>query len=218
MNAPVPNPHDCDAAMAVLHRWLDRESIGVPPEVAAHLSACVECRERFAASGQLATAMIREESLPVPPLLTERIVAAVLTDRQHRRRQQWRMAGAALAIAASIAVVIGLAWPSGSSPNPAPAIVKAPEPTGPGVQKEFAEAGEAVASLTRRAATDVAGIGKQLVPPVQSPTWPPDLEPAAKPFEEAGAALADGFEPVTTSARRAARLVWRELAMDDDKK
>jgi hypothetical protein len=43
----------------------------------------------------------------------------------------------------------------------------------------------------------------------------PNLQAPAGPFEDAGVALADGFEPVTTSARRAARLFWRELAQDD---
>jgi len=51
------------------------------------------------------------------------------------------------------------------------------------------------------------------VPP---PPWPPALEPA-RSFDEAGSGLADGFEPVTTSACRAAVLFWRDLPMANEK-
>jgi hypothetical protein len=84
------------------------------------------------------------------------------------------------------------------------------------LKQEFTEAGEAVAALTRRAAVDAVDAGRQLVPAVPPPQWLATLEPT-RSFDEAGIGLADGFEPVATSARRAARLFWRELSMSDEK-
>jgi hypothetical protein len=80
----------------------------------------------------------------------------------------------------------------------------------------LAGASEAVAALTRRAAADAIGAGKQLVPTIPAPALPPAPEPV-RPIEDAGVALADGFEPVATSARRAARLVWRDLSLEEKK-
>jgi hypothetical protein len=220
MSAHTPISNDCSAALAIMHCWLDGDAVGVPPEVAAHLSLCADCHGRFAAMGQMSAALIRTESLPVPPLLTERIVAGLLADNRRQRLKRWSLAGVGLA--ASVALAVWLSWLGGPAPSPAPTplpeMVTSPPPSGPGMQKEFSDAGEAVAALTRRTASDVVGVGRQFVSTMPSPPWPPDMEPAGRPFEEAGAALADGFEPVTTSARRAARLVWRELGPGDDKK
>ena len=49
---------------------------------------------------------------------------------------------------------------------------------------------------------------------VAAPTWP-DLEPAAAPLADARQGLAEGFEPLTTSARRAARLFLRDLPLEN---
>ena len=86
----------------------------------------------------------------------------------------------------------------------------------PHLRREVAEAGEAFAAITQRAAADAANAGRQIIPTVPAPPWPPTLEPAAS-MDGAGTALADGFEPVATSARRAARLFWRELPMTESK-
>jgi len=44
--------------------------------------------------------------------------------------------------------------------------------------------------------------------------WEKALDPAAAPLGEARAGLAEGFEPVATSARRAARLFLRDLPLE----
>ncbi len=81
--------------------------------------------------------------------------------------------------------------------------------TPPDFRRDVADAGEAVAALSRRTAADAVEAGRQLIPTVPAP-WPPALQPPLI-LDGAGAGLADGFEPVATSARRAAQLFWREL-------
>jgi hypothetical protein len=102
--------------------------------------------------------------------------------------------------------------PAPTLPAPSPELVRETPAPAPNLRQDVTEAGEAVAALTRRTAADAVGAGRQLIPAVPPPPWP-TLEADARPFEGAGAALADGFEPVATSARRAARLFWRELAL-----
>jgi hypothetical protein len=225
MNAQAPDPLDlplppeCAAAIEFLHRWLDRETIAAPPEVATHASICPDCGGRFAASGQFATALIGSEPQP-PSFLSERIVGEVLADGRRRRRvRRWSLATAGLA--AGVIAALWFTWPRPAPiapPSPAVReIVKYDGPPPPDLRQEFTQATVAVASLTQRAAVDAVGAGRQLVPDVPSSPWPPTLEPV-RPIEGASAALADGFEPVTTSARRAARLFWRDLSMEDEKK
>jgi hypothetical protein len=215
------SPSECAAALEALHRWLDRESLAIPPDVAAHVTLCPDCGGRFAASGQLAVALIPSESIDVPPLLTERLLAGLRRDTVRQRRAR-RMSLAGAGIAAGLVVAVWLIRPPAGPPaEPGPQrqeIVKDFGPPPPDLRAEFAGAGEAVAALTRRAAADAVGAGRLLVPTGPPPVLPPPIAEPTRPLGEAGAALADGFEPVATSARRAAQMIWRELALDDDKK
>jgi predicted anti-sigma-YlaC factor YlaD len=209
-------PTECAAALAVLHRRLDGDAVDVPPAVAAHVAGCADCRGRFAAAGRLAAAL-EASVLPTPPrLLTERIIAAAIADGRRRARlRHWPLAAAALA--AAVLLALGLSRPSNQQSKtvtPGPEIVRGQAPD---LRKNLAEAGEAVASLTRRAAAEAVGAGRGLVPAVPAPPWPPAIEPTAQPLGDAGVALANGFEPVTTSARRAARLFLRDLPIADAK-
>ncbi|HEY1380461.1 MAG TPA: hypothetical protein VGF55_26910 [Gemmataceae bacterium] len=219
MNAApdLPPPPECAAALDVLHRRLDGETVDLPPAVAAHVAACPDCRGRFAAIDRLTAALTGTQLPPVRPLLTERIVAGALADgrrRQRLRRLPLAVAGLAAAALAAIWLSRLPSTLSPVTPRPAgPEMVREQQPATPNLRREAAEAGQAVASLTRRTAADAVGVGRQLVPAVPTPPWPPALEPAARPFGDAGQALADGFEPVATSARRAARLFWRDLPL-----
>jgi hypothetical protein len=213
-----PSP-ECASAVDVLHRWLDGEAPGVSPEVAAHAALCPECGGRFAAMGQLSAGLIRVAApTPVPAGLADRIVVNVLADfrrrKTARRRTVW-LAGAALA-----AAVLAAVWLIRPGPTPAPGPPAAQEMVlrdgpAPDPRRDILDAGEAFAALTRRAADEIADAGRQLlpdVPPAAAPSEP------VRPLDDARAGLADGFEPLATSARRAARLVLRELSMEDEKK
>lgn len=204
----LPNlPPPCAAALTVLQRRLDGETVTLSPAEAAHVAACLDCRGRFAAIDQLIAALQRTEP-PVPTLLSERIIRHAIVDSR-RRRQLRRWSLAAVGMAAGVAAAV---W-SARAPAPVPEMARHSSP--PDLRQDLTDAGEAVAALTRRAAGDAVDAGRQLVPSV--PPWrPPALEPA-RPFARTGAALADGFEPVATSARRAALLFWRELPSPTEK-
>jgi hypothetical protein len=95
-----------------------------------------------------------------------------------------------------------------------PPVVKHDIRPGPGDLRDgLAEAGSALAGLTRRAAAETVGRGRVLFPPVELPPPALDvtLDPAVRPLGDARAGLAEGLEPVATSARRAVNLFWREL-------
>jgi hypothetical protein len=194
----------------MLQRRLDGEAVSTPPAIAAHIAACPDCRGRFAAVGPLLAALDGTD-LTVPPLLTEWTITAAIADLRRRRRvRRWSLAAAGLA-ASVMAAAFWLTQEQASGPGPV-RVVSAP----PDLRQDFTEAGEAVAALTRRAAVDAVDAGRRLVPAVPPPPWPPALEPV-RSFDDAGTVLADGFEPVATSARRAARLFWRELAITENK-
>jgi hypothetical protein len=210
-------PPECTAALVVLHRWLDGEPVSIPPDVAAHTVICPECGGRFAAMGQLSGGLIKTVTSAPSGRLTDKIVNAVLADHRRRRlarRRQW------LAAAALAAAVLAALWlvrpprPSTPGPNAAQELVRGDSAV-PDLRRDLIGAGEAIVALTRRAADEVAGAGKQLIPPEALPASLPEPD---RVIADAGVALAGGLEPVTTSARRAAHFLWLEFSMEDDKK
>jgi hypothetical protein len=202
--AESPEPA-CAAALDLLHLRLDGETVAMPPGVAAHIVGCADCQGRFAAVGPLVVALARTD-LPVAPLFTERLVTGAMADvRRRRRARRWSFA---VGLAAGLMAALWFTRPPAAiaPPAPVPEIVRSAPPD---LRQDFADAGEAVAALSRRTAADAVDAGRQLIPTVPAP-WPPTLEPS-RTFDGTGTGLADGFEPVTTSARRAALLFWREL-------
>jgi hypothetical protein len=207
-----------------LQRRLDGGG-AMPPVVEAHLTACADCRARFRAAQVLDTALARLAPPAPPALFTERLVAGVQDDYRRRRLWRWQTAGA---LAACVALAVWLSWPRPERPAPGPSVPDSPQvvqegprpaDAPPTLGQGLAEAGEAVVELTRRAAAEAVGEGRQLLPgvPVPSALSAPPLGPAfdlaAGPLDDARQALTDGFEPVTTSARRAARLFLRDLPL-----
>lgn len=213
-----PTPPDCEPALTLLQRRLDGEIVDAPPDISDHLATCRDCRERFAAARYLLTRLPRKPA-SVTPFLTERLVSGIAKDVRRQRRLRFA-AYAATGLAASIALVFWFGRGNGLHPDPAPQppeVVQKVMPTPPLLKKELAEAGEAVASLTRRAANQAVDTGRPFVVDVPTPTWTSPIEPSARVIEDAGQALAEGFEPVTTSARRAARMFMRDLSMNEEK-
>ena len=211
--APHPTPPDCAAALAHLQRQLDGDAPDLPPAVEDHLDACPDCRERFQLAPDLLAAIPRLDSARPSPLFTERLVVALQRDEQDRQRSRRRQLAGALAAAALLAVWLN--WPRPAAPVPA-VVQDTPRPASVAWRRSVAEAGEAVVALTQRAAREAVGDGRIVLPemPVAASPWP-DLEPAAAPLADARQGLAEGFEPLTTSARRAARLFLRDLPLEN---
>ncbi len=222
---PAPADHDspppgCAAALDLLQRQLDGDGPDPTPEVEAHLHECASCRGRFLAARDLQIALALAAPVQPTPLQTDRILLAVQRDWHRQRRRRWLRAGA---LAAAAVLAVWLAWPRPQVPTPAPPapqspdiVQQAPAPEPPPLRQSVTAAGEAMVALTRRAAQTAVGEGRLVLPPV---AVPPDLtaaakdalDPAARPLGDAGQALANGFEPVATSARRAVTLFWRDL-------
>jgi hypothetical protein len=206
---PFAPDSTCDATLEALQRRLDGEPALLTADVETHLSVCADCRERFRLAGSLVIALPRRyESAEPTTLWTERVVGAVVTDG---RRRKIKRLGLAWALAAGVLAAVWLARPL-SSPAPDGSLPVAQNLGAPNLQADFAEAGSALAALTRRAAEETVGQGRVLVPPVEvPPVLDIRLEPATRPLDHARQGLSVGFEPVATSARRAVSLFWQDL-------
>jgi predicted anti-sigma-YlaC factor YlaD len=191
----------CAAATEHLQRQLDGGVAHLPRVVGDHISGCTDCRARFAIAERFSAALVDSAAALPPALLTERIIARVIASG--RRRQWIRRGSLATGMAAGVLFALWVTRPA------EPKLQMADGPP-PDLRHDITDVGQAVATLTRRAAVGAVDAGRQLVPSVPTPPWPPALAPA-RPFEDAGAAIADGFEPVATSARRAALLFWHEV-------
>jgi hypothetical protein len=201
----------CDEARDWLQRRLDGEPMGDCTALNAHLAQCLECREQFALADRLAAALPSRPRPVVPVDFADRVVARAVVER--RRRLAGRMA-VGVALAASVLVAVGLWRRPAVTPGGRP---MGPEP-GPSVQRQLEEAGQAVAALTRRTADETVGPTRGLLPDVPLPTAVPVATVAKNSPAEAEQSLRDvrrgvtsGLEPVTTSARRAVSMFFREL-------
>jgi anti-sigma factor RsiW len=215
---------NCLDCRGLIQSFLDGElSWPADAELQRHLATCAVCRELHAASGRLADGL-RLLIPPAPPAgLADRIVASGLA--QYRRARRFRQGLAAGALAASL-LLISFAVYSGLRPvlsadRTAPFAERhRPNllPPAPSLQRSVEEAGEAVAVLTRRATDESVGQTRLLLPAVLPEPLMADtelvqkaMEPPAQSLREVRQGVAEGLEPVTTSARRAVSLFLREI-------
>jgi hypothetical protein len=145
----------------------------------------------------------------VPPELGPRLLCAAVRDR--RRRRLIRVAGVALALAASIVVAVVGFWPSGPPAPPEqnsvvvapPAPGPAPSPEGPKpIGDAVAEARDALVTLTKRTAAETRDGSAWLLPSPKMPELP-DTGEHLEPLADARTGAARSVEPVASSARRA---------------
>jgi hypothetical protein len=214
---PHLNKPDCREALAWLQCQLDGETAQMPASIMAHATECSECRGRIRAADRLVDSLrIRSARHLATPLLTERIVTAARRDARRRRIGRWAAAGAALAAAIVLAV-----WLSGRALNngkPGNEIVSVP-PKGPSLRAELVGAGDAVVALTRRTANETVGEGRLLVPKMEVPKFvTASWSLATAPLDSTGKGIAEGLEPVATSARRAVNLFLRDTPAIGDEK
>jgi len=217
---------NCAESQDLLHRRLDGEPL-TAAELAGHLADCAACRALHSAAGVLERGLrLRQPPEPSRRDRTRDIVAAVLADRRVQQRRQFARV---LALAASVLMVIGLVqWNHHRTAHrplavvvPAPAVlttasVVAPPPVA-SLRDSVADAGSAVVALTRRTADETREQTKLFteVLPMPLPTFdvgPPVPEPVAgtNVWQETGQRVATGFEPITSSARRAFSMFVRE--------
>lgn len=214
----TPTSADClefaRHAESVLDRAAAVESLDTP-----HSASCRECRDHAAAVRDLLMGL--NEAAPMPPTgFAGRVVAAAVRDRRVRARRRY----AGFAVAAGIAVAVAvLAWPRADVvPNPQPFAQQQlpPEPAPVRVGDRFAEAGSAIASLTRQTADDTL----TLIPVVETPmlnlipTVPMDTDPTVASLADIPQTASVGLEPVADSARRAFNLFLRDTGLSGSAK
>jgi hypothetical protein len=200
---------------------------------AEHLAACPACGQGNTAVRRLRDGLHLVAAPPLPSNFAQRVSQRVIADQVGRRRQRRRwFAAAVLAASLFLAVFAGYRWINPKEPGPvSPGPVaeggkgapEAPTPA-PSPRASVTGAGEAVASLSRKATEETVEQTRLLWPVATAPLFfdgidlQTPLEPPAQSLREAGSGVSSGLEPVANSARRAMNLFWRDLPPVDSGK
>src|SRR5947208_7197912 len=162
MNDLTPNSDSpaCAAAEAALQSYLDGDAIDLAAQTQIHCAVCPNCRGNVRAAIHLRRTLQLARPVSVSPGFANRLVASVAGDaispgrKPFRTRRVWVWAALAASLLLSAGLLTTHYWPATHMPSrlPAPdfAEVRAVEP--PGLRDQFAEAGSAMVSLTRRTA------------------------------------------------------------------
>jgi hypothetical protein len=221
------NCRDCEH---ILQSSLDCGGEAPTAELTAHLQECVPCRERF----QLAERLCRSQShWPGPELpsgFTDRITATLLRDRRKRLVMGWTLRIAAVLVLGTLGVYLSLSrWlhtaalteqePIAEGQPQGP--VKPGEPT-PSLVAQLGETRDATVERTKQVARDTARGARLLLPPPESvpaePLGPWNVEAPAMSMGDVSRTVAEGFEPVTDSAKRAWGMFRRLITPGEEKK
>jgi hypothetical protein len=152
----------------------------------------------------------------VRPHLSERIIREVRQDTRRRQLARWAAVGAAVAAALLLAVWLGLRNAPGRPEENGFVASPTRTPRAPSLRAELADAGEALVSITRRTAEETVGEGRLLLPRVElPPAAATALSTVAAPIDSTSRGLAQGFEPIATSARRAVNLFLSDRRSED---
>ncbi len=214
---------NCLECLDLLQRQLDGET-AAPAALHAHLSACLECRERFAAAELLRAGL---KPSPRPQLavnFAQRMASRVLRDRVQRQQRLRRRLFVTAALAASVLVLFLFStWssPRPDGPGPVAPLAKqddarkpAPEvplPKQDDTRQAFASYSERIMGKTREHAQVLLAAANPLE---QLPAGTlPDLDPAAESLLQAGKDVTESVQTVTHSARRAFDYFAREIPM-----
>jgi hypothetical protein len=216
---------ECSEFQHELQRRLDGDGTGDGADIERHLASCSSCRELQALSSRLIRTLDGQIA-PVPPGgMNDHIVSLVLSELSARQQSRKRWSRR-LAVAASLLLAVALGyslWQSHRKPgsSDSDALVKTqqkPSPAQAPLSLNIQEAGNTLVALVNRTADETVGQGRVLLPrgvsapALSSPeAWQPNLEPGTQSLREAQEGVAVGFEPVTSSARRAVNLFLREI-------
>ncbi len=207
--------------------WIQRRLDGTaePSDAGAqHRLGCGQCAALDDAAIRLERGL-RLMPAPIPPRrLAESITHQVLAEQRTTVRRRVIVYAAALAACLMLGIYIG-----GRNNPETPPVVKGPdvkppetakvvESETPKVTERAGEAGTALATLVTRTADEAVGQGRLLLPsnPMGPMTpdvtaLPPALEPPAQSLKDAGQSVSAGLEPVTSSAKRAVTLFFRDM-------
>lgn len=203
--------------------WVQRRLDGEADPLEAgedHRLACPRCAGIDEAVSRLERGLRLARPIPPPERLAENVVFQVLSEQHAAGRRRVLVYVAAMAACLILGLYLGSRNGSSTVDTPeAPKVIVEVEPEKPKVNETVGEAGTALASLFTRTADEAVGQGKLLLPPNPMPPMPPDvtaglppaLEPPAQSLKDAGQTVSSGLEPVTSSARRAVTLFFRDM-------
>jgi hypothetical protein len=201
----------------------ERRSVTIDADLAAHLAACAGCRELFASAEQLQRGLSLLSPPALPSEFTERVVQRIDRDRR------WRPVRFVMRVAAALIVGATGTWlafsmfkpvPARTPPEPPRELAKLEVPP-PSLQARLSGAREATLDLTRQLTQDTARGVRLFVPPFErlpDAMTPLNLDAPVISVQEVSRSMADGFEPVTDSARRAWGMFRRMVPGDERKK
>ena len=233
MKPDPATPVSCEAFQAALQRFLDGQPDAFASGDDAHRSACAACRADFRAAVRLQEGLRGWEKPVLEASLTDRMASAVLADMA--RPRLWRRVverrwTALVAVAACLLLAIGIGvrlanQPERDQPAPSPEIAAtAPTAAPVALDGSLAEAGSAVASLTRRTATQTIEPARRILasaadsPGILADPVPDAVGPANQSLARIRDGAAMGLEPVANSARRAVSLFLRDLPVEGERK
>jgi hypothetical protein len=231
---------NCTESQDLLQRRLDGEALTDRSALDRHLATCADCRSLHGAAGTLEAGLRLLPAVAPAVHLQALLVTTLLAERNARqsRRRRW-LTATALAASLLLAFGIGLAVTGAESANrfferqfagwfhPAstpqvpvattPVTAETPQPEGPSIRDGVAEAGTAVVSLTLRTTEETVEQTRLLTGTLPTTTInlrevlpQPQEQPPLAVWQETGQRVTTGFEPVTSSARRAFRMFVRE--------
>jgi len=121
----------CEVCRELLEEYLDGEL--APPDseqVGAHLIACLECSEDFAALTAEQEIFARyDRELEVPPFLWTRVAAHTVSERRAPKRRWFAPSFAATIAVLLLAIAIGLVYFLSRRKAPAPTVASGPSTT-----------------------------------------------------------------------------------------
>lgn len=208
---------NCAECRGLVQREADGEEVLGRAALEQHLRACAACRAFRHGLARVVEAV--RQAPPAPSAdFQARLLDAVLADQARpvptpERGGSFLPWAAPLALAAS--VLVGLAIYLWRDQTPTPDFVEQPQPAPGNLRDSVREAGTALSALTSKTADEVVDQTLRLLPNVSTPALPnlDPMEPPGRSLAQAGQAVADGFQPVTDSARRAFDLFLRELPL-----
>lgn len=224
---------NCLECQELLQKRLDGEPIAASETLDRHLSECAACRELHGGAICLLEGLKRMPQPKPAPGFAHDLAAQVIRDRRHRREKMRRRVFLTVALAASVMVILLLAyqWMPRTGPQQKQDIAKEQPkkqlppkiaPEAKHVAKHVAkhEPRNALTAMTERwadttrdhAQVVLVGTNLDAVEKLPAVNELPMIDPSVR---EAGQEVSDGVRTVTRNARKAFDFFARELPMPE---
>jgi hypothetical protein len=212
----------------LLQNRLDGDAPISYPGFELHLSQCPSCRTLHTSAEALLEGLKALPAPTVPPDFAQRLTRGVLEDRQFRLRPIRLRLAVTTVLAASVLIMAALGYYLLPIPSkPALPVVKDkktldPKDESPHLAKSANDARDAALVLSGRwadkakertrmllaAANTIEILETADLPDLDDPL---ELQPAARSLLQAGQEVAEGFQPIAKTAKRAFNFFLREL-------